>query len=311
MTNIKNVIKYNTLELERGITGTNSSWHAQYKDSAWVFIGGLQYDLTEGDVVCVFSQYGEVVNINLVRDKKTGKSKGFCFLCYENQKSTVLAVDNLNGIKVTGRTIRVDHVEEYKVPKDHGNEDELTMKIRDEGIHPITLKTPEDEFSEEESPKKKKKKKDKKKKKKKDDRSKEDSDDCKRESKDSFLDVKPDISELRSSHRSHTHGNDDDVKIKREPMLDSSSHRSSSPFDSHPDHKRNHSPRDRSPGGRAPRDRSRDRPNRSRSRELAPPPHYRKNQKESLHHRKNPIDDSQRHERQRRSRSRSYSPRRK
>ncbi len=40
------------------------------------------------------------MNINLVRDKKTGKSKGFCFLCYENQKSTVLAVDNLNGIKV-------------------------------------------------------------------------------------------------------------------------------------------------------------------------------------------------------------------
>lgn len=36
------------------------SWHQQYKDSAWIFIGGLNYDLTEGDVICVFSQYGEV-----------------------------------------------------------------------------------------------------------------------------------------------------------------------------------------------------------------------------------------------------------
>jgi RNA recognition motif-containing protein len=45
-------------------------------------------------------RYGEVVNLNLVRDKTTGKSKGFCFLCYEDQRSTVLAVDNLNGIKV-------------------------------------------------------------------------------------------------------------------------------------------------------------------------------------------------------------------
>jgi RNA-binding motif X-linked protein 2 len=45
-------------------------------------------------------RYGEVVNLNLVRDKATGKSKGFCFLCYEDQRSTVLAVDNLNGIKV-------------------------------------------------------------------------------------------------------------------------------------------------------------------------------------------------------------------
>jgi len=36
-----------------------------------------------------------------VRDKKTGKSKGFCFICFEDQRSTILVVDNLNGIKVT------------------------------------------------------------------------------------------------------------------------------------------------------------------------------------------------------------------
>ena len=40
------------------------------------------------------------MNINLVKDKKTGNSKGFCFLAFEDQRSTVLAVDNLNGIKV-------------------------------------------------------------------------------------------------------------------------------------------------------------------------------------------------------------------
>lgn len=45
-------------------------------------------------------RYGEVVNVNLVRDKGTGKSKGFAFLCYEDQRSTVLAVDNLNSTKV-------------------------------------------------------------------------------------------------------------------------------------------------------------------------------------------------------------------
>jgi len=45
-------------------------------------------------------RYGEIVNINLVRDKDTGKSKGFAFVCYEDQRSTILAVDNLNGAKV-------------------------------------------------------------------------------------------------------------------------------------------------------------------------------------------------------------------
>ena len=37
----------------------------------------------------------------MIRDKKTGKSKGFAFVCYEDQRSTVLAVDNLNGSKVS------------------------------------------------------------------------------------------------------------------------------------------------------------------------------------------------------------------
>lgn len=41
------------------------------------------------------------------RDKETGKPKGFAFVMYEDQRSTVLAVDNLTGGKVLGRTIRV------------------------------------------------------------------------------------------------------------------------------------------------------------------------------------------------------------
>uniref|UniRef100_A0A131YFV6 RNA-binding motif protein, X-linked 2 n=1 Tax=Rhipicephalus appendiculatus TaxID=34631 RepID=A0A131YFV6_RHIAP len=97
LTNVKNITKLNETELKLGVT-EKTSWHKKYKDSAWIFIGGLDYQLTEGDVICVFSQYGEVVNINLIRDKKTGKSKGYCFLCYEDQRSTVLSVDNLNGI---------------------------------------------------------------------------------------------------------------------------------------------------------------------------------------------------------------------
>lgn len=94
---MKNVIKLSEQELR---TGNKTSWHDQYKDSSWIFVGGLPYDLTEGDIICVFSQYGEIVNINLIRDKKTGKQKGFCFICFEDQRSTVLSVDNLNGIKV-------------------------------------------------------------------------------------------------------------------------------------------------------------------------------------------------------------------
>ncbi|CAD0197443.1 unnamed protein product [Chrysodeixis includens] len=134
MTNVKNVLKLSERELS---SKSKTSWHDQYKDSAWVFVGGLPYDLTEGDIICVFSQYGEIVNINLVRDKATGRSRGFSFVCYEDQRSTILAVDNLNGIKILGRTIRVDHCEQYKVPNaDMSKIDEETAAIRMEGCAP-------------------------------------------------------------------------------------------------------------------------------------------------------------------------------
>lgn len=53
-------------------------------------------------------QYGEIVDVNLVREEETGKSKGFAFVAYEDQRSTNLAVDNLNGAQILGRTIRVE-----------------------------------------------------------------------------------------------------------------------------------------------------------------------------------------------------------
>jgi RNA-binding motif X-linked protein 2 len=41
------------------------------------------------------------MHVLLVRDRKTGKSKGYAFLQYEDQRSTILAVDNLNGATVS------------------------------------------------------------------------------------------------------------------------------------------------------------------------------------------------------------------
>ncbi|ORX73256.1 hypothetical protein DL89DRAFT_202705, partial [Linderina pennispora] len=123
MNVVQNIKRLNEAEARTGLDQT-ASWHEQYKDSAYIFVGGLPFDLTEGDVICVFSQYGEIVNINLVRDKETGKSKGFGFLQYEDQRSTILAVDNLNGITLLGRVLRVDHVNNYRQPKRDG-EDEV------------------------------------------------------------------------------------------------------------------------------------------------------------------------------------------
>eukprot|EP01018_Ginkgo_biloba_P022000 Gb_25882 [translate_table: standard] len=123
LTQVKNVQKITAREAAAGISD-DASWHAKYKESAYVFVGGLPYDLTEGDLLAVFAQYGEIVDVNLIRDKATGKSKGFAFLAYQDQRSTTLAVDNLNGATIIGRTVRVDHVADYKRKKEEDEEEE-------------------------------------------------------------------------------------------------------------------------------------------------------------------------------------------
>ena len=66
-------------------------------------------------MLAILSQYGEIVDVFVPRDEKTGKSKGFAFVCYLDQRSTIIAVDNLNGSKVLGRILRVDHCEDYRL----------------------------------------------------------------------------------------------------------------------------------------------------------------------------------------------------
>lgn len=127
LTQIKNTQKITKQEIELGLF-EKASWHARFAHSAYVFAGGLDYELTEGDLLAVFAQYGELVDVHLVRDKTTGKSKGFAFLAYEDQRSTVLAVDNLSGATVAGRKIRVEHVDNYKKRKAEleGEEEDAT-----------------------------------------------------------------------------------------------------------------------------------------------------------------------------------------
>ncbi|KAK7806927.1 hypothetical protein U0070_026070 [Myodes glareolus] len=118
LTKVKLINELNEREVQFGVA------EKEYKDSAWIFLGGLPYELTEGDIICVFSQYGEIVNINLVRDKKTGKSKGFCFLSEKH---------NFNGIKIKGRTIRVDHVSNYRAPQESEDVDDVTRELQEKG----------------------------------------------------------------------------------------------------------------------------------------------------------------------------------
>lgn len=61
MNVIKEIERINDKELEIGIIGgQKGSWHEKYSDSAWVYVGGLSFELTEGDIIAFMSQWGEI-----------------------------------------------------------------------------------------------------------------------------------------------------------------------------------------------------------------------------------------------------------
>jgi len=128
MNQIRAIQALNKKEIENGIS-PEASWHRDYRNTAFVYFGGLPYELSEGDIITIFSQFGEPTFLKLVRDKETGKSKGFGWLKYEDQRSTDLAVDNLGGAEIQGRLVRVDHAE-YKA-RDDEDQDEFKVGWED------------------------------------------------------------------------------------------------------------------------------------------------------------------------------------
>lgn len=56
MNQLRAIERTNEAELALGITGA-ASWHAEFADSHYVYTGGLPYELNEGDILTVFSQY--------------------------------------------------------------------------------------------------------------------------------------------------------------------------------------------------------------------------------------------------------------
>ncbi|EDR21934.1 U2 snRNP component IST3, putative [Entamoeba dispar SAW760] len=106
----KNISKLSEQDLEYSCK-YEDSWHYKYKNNNEIYIGGIANELNEGDIIIVFSQFGEVIDINMPWNNDEDEHKGFCFLKYKDPRSCVLAIDNFNGIELNGRRLTVDHSE--------------------------------------------------------------------------------------------------------------------------------------------------------------------------------------------------------
>ena len=73
-----------------------------------IYVGNLAYATTDDGLKEVFAQYGEVTAVRVVKDRITGRSKGFAFVTMPDATQGAAAVEALNGKEIDGRPVRVN-----------------------------------------------------------------------------------------------------------------------------------------------------------------------------------------------------------
>ena len=70
-----------------------------------IYVGNLSYDVTERDLQKAFARYGKVLSSRIIKDRRSGKSKGFGFIEMGDRKAVNEAIDGLDGTNLKGRRI--------------------------------------------------------------------------------------------------------------------------------------------------------------------------------------------------------------
>jgi RNA recognition motif-containing protein len=73
-----------------------------------LFVGNLSFQTTEEDLRSLFEAFGEITRVQLMKDRDTGRSRGFGFVEMAEDESAEKAMGALNGKEVQGRTLTVN-----------------------------------------------------------------------------------------------------------------------------------------------------------------------------------------------------------
>lgn len=86
-----------------------------------LYVSNLPYSLMDEDLRIEFAAYGEVSSARLVKDRETGRSRGFGFVDMPLEADALAAINALNGKEVGGRALRVIEARprEERPPRKH------------------------------------------------------------------------------------------------------------------------------------------------------------------------------------------------
>lgn len=72
-----------------------------------IYIGNLNYRVREESLRSVLEEYGAVESVKVIKDRETGRSKGFAFAEMPDNGEAESAIEQLNGLDYEGRTMVV------------------------------------------------------------------------------------------------------------------------------------------------------------------------------------------------------------
>jgi len=73
-----------------------------------LFVGNLSFQTTENDLQDAFGAHGHVVEVNLMTDRSTGRSRGFAFVTMSTDAEAQAAIEALHGASLDGRPLTVN-----------------------------------------------------------------------------------------------------------------------------------------------------------------------------------------------------------
>lgn len=85
-----------------------------------LFVGGLSWDTTDETLKRGFEEFGEVEDAKVILDRETGRSRGFGFVSFIDGAAADLAMKEMDGKELDGRTIRVNEANE-RAPRPGGS----------------------------------------------------------------------------------------------------------------------------------------------------------------------------------------------
>jgi len=87
--------------------------------STKLYVGNLPYETTESDLQTLFAAAGQVSTVNIVRDRATGRARGFAFVEMNDEDGARKAISELDQHQLGGRSLTVNEAKPM-APRSNG-----------------------------------------------------------------------------------------------------------------------------------------------------------------------------------------------